>query len=173
MVHVVVHWTVNFGLLVAKINLARWIELPITSSCKLNCNLIDVKISRIDGCSVKRVADMEFNFNYGACNTFQFDIEKILFCFGTISGQHCHTWVKNHFTQVKNKFRFDGQLVESANSTMYSHSYITHLASYRGQPLVTGNRNSVNYTENHTKTEILNLETGKWRTEANYPFSTM
>ena len=49
-----------------------------------------VKISRIDGCNIKRVGSLEFDFNYGACNTYQFDVEKILFCFGGDSERQCH-----------------------------------------------------------------------------------
>ena len=49
-----------------------------------------VKISRIDGCNIKRIGNLEFDFNYGACNTYQFDVEKILFCFGGYPYRQCH-----------------------------------------------------------------------------------
>ena len=44
---------------------------------------IVIKISRIDGCNVERVGNLEFDFSGGACNTYDFEVEKILFCFGT------------------------------------------------------------------------------------------
>ena len=49
-----------------------------------------VKISRIDGCNIKRVGNLEFDFYDGACNTYRFDVEKILFCFGDYSSRQCH-----------------------------------------------------------------------------------
>ena len=65
----------------------------------------------------------------------------------------------------KLKFRFDGQLVQTVQSTSYQHVYIYHLASYRGQPLTTGSR-----TFNGNKMEIMNLESGEWTTGPDYPF---
>ena len=47
---------------------------------------ITVKVSRIDGCNVKRVGKLPVDFSSGACNTYQFDVEKILFCFGEKNG---------------------------------------------------------------------------------------
>ena len=67
------------------------------------------------------------------------------------------------------KYRFDGVIVESTYSTIYKHEYIVHLASYRNQPFTTGSWSPLNQTESHTKTEIMNLETGKWTTKADYP----
>ena len=49
-----------------------------------------IQISRIDGCNIKRVGTLEFDFKEGACNTYQFDVEKILFCFGGDSERQCH-----------------------------------------------------------------------------------
>ena len=57
-----------------------------------------IKISRIDGCNVKRVASLEFDFYDGACNTYRFEVEHqklrfeveiILLCFGQGS-KRCH-----------------------------------------------------------------------------------
>ena len=49
-----------------------------------------IQISRIDGCNVKRVGTLEFDFKWGACNTYQFDMEKILLCFQLSAGKQCH-----------------------------------------------------------------------------------
>lgn len=46
---------------------------------KLNAR---VQISRIDECKIKKVGTLDFDFYNGACSTYQFDVEKILFCFG-------------------------------------------------------------------------------------------
>ena len=85
------------------------------------------------------------------------------------------SYVSEHilFSSLKIKYRFDGQIVESTYSTIYKHDYIVHLASYRNQPLTTGSWNPFNHTDSHTKTEIMNLETGEWTTEADYPYNVM
>ena len=67
------------------------------------------------------------------------------------------------------KHRFDGQIVESTYPTIHKHAHIVHLASYHNQPFTTGHWNPLNNTDSHTKTEIMNLETGKWTTKADYP----
>ena len=63
------------------------------------------------------------------------------------------------------KLRYDGQKVETVQSTTYEHGSIYHLASYRGQPLTTG-------SWDHSKTEIMNLQTGKWISAPDYPFGS-
>ena len=50
---------------------------------------IEIKISRIDECNVKRIGNLEFDFAGDACNTYLFEVEKILFCYGT-DEQECH-----------------------------------------------------------------------------------
>ena len=47
-----------------------------------------VQISRIDGCTVKKVGSLNFDFRYGACKSYQFEIEKILIYFG-VDDQKC------------------------------------------------------------------------------------
>ena len=65
------------------------------------------------------------------------------------------------------KLRYDGQKVETVQSTTYEHRGINHLASYRGQPLTTGSY------DGNSKTEIMNLQTGKWISAPDYPFHSM
>ena len=65
-------------------------------------------------------------------------------------------------------FRFDGKSVENARSTAYEHKYINQLATYLGKPLTTGSADP-----NHTKTEIMSLETGEWESGQDYPFHSM
>ena len=49
-----------------------------------------IKISRVDGCNVKRVGTLEFDFVNGACNTYQLKMEKILLCFSSDATKECH-----------------------------------------------------------------------------------
>ena len=68
---------------------------------------------------------------------------------------------------LKSKFRFNGQVVETVQSTTHQHDRIFHLASYRGQPMTTGSMYS---SSSYVKTEIMNVETGQWTTGPDYPF---
>lgn len=61
------------------------------------------------------------------------------------------------------KFRFDGKSVSTLQSTTFEHNSINHLASYIGQPLTVG-------SWGHAKTEIMNVESGQWKTGQDYPF---
>lgn len=76
-----------------------------------------------------------------------------------------------YFILIEYKFRFDGQVVESANSTIYSHNNIIHMASYLGEPLTTGSWSIIKRASNHAKTELMNLQTGEWNTQPDYPFA--
>lgn len=71
------------------------------------------------------------------------------------------------------KFSFDDQMVHSVHSTSYRHTNIIHLAAYLGQPLTTGSWSRKIDFECHAKTEIMNLETGEWIVDSDYPFSSM
>ena len=76
----------NIGLLVDGMKKDR---LVICKKSHSNIKTV-IKISRIDGCNVKRVGTLEFDFDDGACNTYQFEMEKILFCFGWNTHRECH-----------------------------------------------------------------------------------
>ena len=71
------------------------------------------------------------------------------------------------------KYRFDGEMVKSANSTAYRHKNINQLASYIGQPLTIGSWHPLRAIGNNAKTELMNLKTGHWNTETDYPYSSM
>ena len=43
------------------------------------------------------------------------------------------------------------------------------MASYQGQPLTTGSYGSY---DGHSKTEIMNVESGKWTSGPDYPFGS-
>jgi len=65
----------------------------LLSTVFFHCQKIDSENRthrRIDGCNVKRVSSLKFDFYLGACNTYQFGMEKILFCFGSGTKRECH-----------------------------------------------------------------------------------
>ena len=73
---------------------------------------------------------------------------------------------KKLFEFPKIKFRFDGKTVSASGSTAFEHDGIYHLASYLGQPLTVGS----GYPRYHAKTEIMNVESGQWKSAPDYPF---
>lgn len=47
-----------------------------------------LKVYKIKGCKFSRQKDLDFDFVFGACNTFG---SKVLLCFGTAEeGKTCH-----------------------------------------------------------------------------------
>ena len=62
------------------------------------------------------------------------------------------------------KFRFDEKSVTEAKSTSFDHQLTYHLARYLGKPLTTGS------SDRHAKTEIMNIDSGEWKSGPDYPF---
>jgi len=68
---------------------------------------------------------------------------------------------------INNLFRFDGISVTLSGSTTFGHDNIYHLAKYLGQPFTTGSG------QGHSKTEIMRLESGEWKSGPDYPFHSL
>ena len=61
-----------------------------------NLNILEIvkTINKIEGCELKKVADLPFEHIEGGCRTFNYgQIEKILLCFGLEEEmwEKCHT----------------------------------------------------------------------------------
>ena len=68
-----------------------------------NDRLCFIQISKINGCSLERIADLPKEFKYGACGTYNFPEERVMFCFGSTMDQEkqCFRWVRqNLFIQL-------------------------------------------------------------------------
>ena len=52
-----------------------------------NGNKTEIKLSKIEGCELKSVGELSFDFYHGTCNTFSFGV---LLCFDYYSTQSCH-----------------------------------------------------------------------------------
>ena len=48
------------------------------------------KAAKIVGCEMVRQSDLPFNFDRGACNTFEVPEEKVLMCFSNDNRKSCH-----------------------------------------------------------------------------------
>ena len=55
----------------------------------LNCYIS--QMSKIIDCSLRHFGDLEFDFRYGACNTFRNEIEYAWLCFDDIGMKSCRT----------------------------------------------------------------------------------
>ena len=110
---------------------------------------------------MKRIGDLEFEFAYGACNTFEWF--GILLCFPqgsqkTDTAKRCSAFQISEDNTI---------LITEEASSNYSHQWVS-LGSYRGLPFVTG---SGRYRgADHSKTEILYKKTNKWESKTDFPF---
>ena len=102
-----------------------------------------------------KIDDLAFDYVMGACNIFS-DF-GILFCFGRAATQECHSMniSKNGALTIKKEI-----------SSEYEHQHVLSLASYRESPFITGSENP-----NHSKTELLNINTMQWETKAEFPLN--
>ena len=52
------------------------------------------KVSKVVGCKLERIMDLEFDFDDGACGTYNIrNEEKVMLCFGIYNDQRCDWWV--------------------------------------------------------------------------------
>ena len=70
------------------------IFLTISSFCNNRFFQYIIEITRLDDCQLKRVATLDFYFEHGVCQSYQFEVEKILFCFGSYPHEACYTLVE-------------------------------------------------------------------------------
>jgi len=61
----------------------------------LQYNLFQLQVSKVVGCGLKRIGDLNYDFSVGACGTYLFPQERILLCFGTSYKSKCERSV--HF----------------------------------------------------------------------------
>lgn len=84
-------------------------------------------MSKIIDCQLTSQGELDFDFDYGACNTFNLEAnekETALLCFDQSNSQICH-W-------------FDGEKSSLAPWTSNTHRFTLGLASYKGRPFTTG-----------------------------------
>jgi len=123
------------------------------------------QMSKVTGCTLKNVGNLDFDYSAGGCNTF--DSMGILLCFsesGTESGKTCRSFNGDN----------NGATTIEASS-IFPHFYVMALGSYKNLPFVTGSDRVVNGVRPAItfglKTEI--LENGVWVDQAaDYPFSS-
>ena len=46
-------------------------------------------MSKINGCTLERIGELPNEFEYGACGTFDFGYETVMFCFGKSDQKKC------------------------------------------------------------------------------------
>ena len=83
---VVLHYEVNFGIWVEKI---QHTNARLVKKIMISMRNLYFKASKIVGCKMIRQFDLPFDFSLGSCNTFQVPDEKVLMCFSE-SSKNCH-----------------------------------------------------------------------------------
>ena len=123
------------------------------------------QISKIVDCRLKRIGDLNYSFDFGACGTFLFPEERIMFCFGGTHKSKCD-WYGRHVLGTLNNFfpSYDGYAFRSQADSKYGH-YRTSLANFKDSPLAVGG-----YSPNTNKAEIYDISTNSWTEVANYPY---
>ena len=54
-----------------------------------------IKMSKIIGCTLERFGELPHEFEYGACGTFIFEEETIMFCFGEADKKKCFRFLSD------------------------------------------------------------------------------
>ena len=55
-----------------------------------NCYQMWIQLSQVEDCSLKRIGELDFEFENGACNTFdRNDKEEVYLCFSSTDAQVC------------------------------------------------------------------------------------
>ena len=60
-----------------------------------------LQVSKVIGCGLKRIGDLNYDFQYGACGTFSFPQERIMLCFGYSSVRKCERYPLQTFCNLK------------------------------------------------------------------------
>ena len=119
--------------------------------------MYNFKISRIDDCSLNRIASLPVDHEQAACNSFHSNGELLAFiCFNTLDSSHNY---KHCYT-----FKPEGNIVQSfVIDSLYSHRW-TQIVNLDNNLFVTGSWNPNSY-----KTEIFQFSTQTWVEKADYP----
>ena len=133
--------------------------------------MILFQASKIVGCKLERQTDLNFDFQSGACNTFNQPDQNVLLCFDRDNGSQCHTLVFLQILIILLNFflSFDGESYQSAGSSAYSHQYTLGMANYLGKALTTGCNNNGSCS---IKTELMDMNTLTWSAGPDYPFTS-
>ena len=116
---------------------------------------------------MKRVGDLNYDFKYGACGTFNFPDQRILLCFSQAKKTRCERFFifKGIFwVLITSLFSYDGDFFHNQADSKTEHAFTT-LAKIDEAPLAVGGQSS-----NTNKAEILDISSNKWTEIAEYPY---
>ena len=68
------------------------VNLELTSQDLWN-NYLSLEVSKIVGCELKRIGDLNYDFYWGACGTYKFPEERVMLCFSYYSKSKCERLV--------------------------------------------------------------------------------
>ena len=114
----------------------------------------------VSECTVKRLGDLPFDFEFGTCGTFMIDsLPIILLCFDWNKGRKCRSLARRNDGALRNinDFVFDSefQIDRIVIPDPSNDHYWATMANYQGFPLILGGSTNnklelLNTTENPT-----------------------
>ena len=131
------------------------------------------QISVVIDCTVKRLGDLPFEFEFGTCGTFMIDsLPTILLCFNRNEERNCRSLTRRNNRALNgikdfdfdSEFQLDGIVIPDST---HNHNDTT-IANYQGFPLILGGTNN-------NQLEMLNTMENPPRwieyEETDYPYS--
>jgi hypothetical protein len=121
------------------------------------------QVSELDGCHLKRINNLNFDFKMGSCGVFHIKTKDvILLCF---SDQN------NGINERRKCWTYDGVDNDSVKgNSNYGHSLAgVSLGNYRNQPFVAGGKQSAAPNSQTKQAEILSLDSLTWKIQVAYP----
>ena len=123
------------------------------------------QISKVIDCRLTRIGDLNYSFASGACGTFLFPEERILFCFGDTHKSKCDRYGCHVLETLNELFSsYDGEAFRNHADSKYGH-YVTSLANFKDSPLAVGG-----YDPLINKAETYEISTNTWTEVGIYPF---
>ena len=135
-----------------------------TNMLNLSYNSSYYQVSKVIGCELKRIGDLNYEFHQGACGTFLFPKERVFLCFAKERKNKCERFSFIYFYSSFSIFSYDGVAFRThANSTNLHWSI--SLGNHNGFPFAAGS-----HSPNTNKTETYNITTDTWTELEDYPY---
>ena len=119
---------------------------------------------------LERIADLQFSFAYGACGTFRFPEERVVFCFAQGSEQKCfRLYIEFLYKTLQGIgqifLSYNGETSMNLPDSKYWHQRTT-LGNIENNVLAVGSSGP----ENNNQVEVFDTQSSIWTTRARYPF---
>jgi len=125
------------------------------------------QISKINDCRLKRVGDLPFDFEYGACGTYEVSSEeRVMLCFDMNEQRKCRRYSEFRLgdSPLTPLFSYSGFDFDTHPDSAWPHTHTT-LGNVNNLVIAVGDWQSKNI-----QVEQFNIATNSWSTRAPYPY---